>query len=105
MEAGSAGRERKPARNTRTKLERAARDFVRRGGDFTRQIVHAVGTTLPPEQLLTTVPLDAAIEGLAGPEDYPALVAELRGRGRNGERLAGILGGNLLRLLRRALPE
>jgi len=74
------------------------------GGDFTRQIAHAVGTTLPPEQLLTALPLDAALEGLAGPEDYPALVAALRARGWDGERLAGILGGNLLRLLRRALP-
>ncbi len=73
------------------------------GGDFCRQIVRAVGTTLPPEQLLTTTSLDAAAEGLAGPEDYPALVAALRARGWEGERLAGILGGNLLRLLRRAL--
>lgn len=80
-------------------------DHVALGGDFTRQIAHAVGTTLPPEQLLTTIPLDAALEGLAGPEDYPALVAALRERGWRGDRLAGVLGGNLLRLLRRALPE
>jgi len=41
-----------------------------------------------------------SIEGcLAGP-----IVAALRARGWEGERLAGILGGNLRRLLRRALP-
>jgi membrane dipeptidase len=75
------------------------------GGDFMRQIARVTGTSLPPEQLLTAGPLGAAIEGLAGPEDYPALVAALRERGWEGERLAGLLGGNLLRLLGRALPE
>jgi microsomal dipeptidase-like Zn-dependent dipeptidase len=45
------------------------------------------------------------IEGLAGPEDYPALVDALRGRGFDGEALDAILSGNLLRLLRRALPD
>ena len=79
-------------------------EHVAFGGDFTRQIARAVGTTLPPEQLLTTLPLDEALEGLVGPQDYPALTIALRARGWEGERLAGILGGNLLRLLRRALP-
>ena len=44
------------------------------------------------------------VEGLAGPEDYPALVAALRARGFDGKRLDAILSGNVLRLLRRGLP-
>jgi microsomal dipeptidase-like Zn-dependent dipeptidase len=50
------------------------------------------------------MPLDAAIEGLAGPEDYPALVTELAARGYEGDRLDAVLGCNWLRLFRRALP-
>ena len=44
------------------------------------------------------------IAGLSGPEDYPALVAALRERGWDGERLEGVLSRNLLRFLRQALP-
>ena len=44
------------------------------------------------------------LEGFTGPEDYPALLAELRGRGYDGERLEAILNGNWLRILRAALP-
>jgi microsomal dipeptidase-like Zn-dependent dipeptidase len=47
---------------------------------------------------------DAAIEGLAGPDDFPNLVSTLRRRGYEGERLEAVLGGNLLRVLRSALP-
>jgi len=36
--------------------------------------------------------------------DYPTLVAAMRERGYTGERLTAVLSGNLLRLLRRALP-
>jgi microsomal dipeptidase-like Zn-dependent dipeptidase len=45
------------------------------------------------------------VEGLAGPEDYPALVEELRRRGYDGDALDAILSGNLMRLLRRGLPR
>jgi microsomal dipeptidase-like Zn-dependent dipeptidase len=48
--------------------------------------------------------MDASLEGLEGPEHYPRLVDLLRERGYEGERLAAILGGNWLRLLREALP-
>jgi microsomal dipeptidase-like Zn-dependent dipeptidase len=47
---------------------------------------------------------DAAIDGLAGPQDFPNLVAALGRRGYEGERLEAILGANFLRLFRRALP-
>ena len=45
------------------------------------------------------------IAGLSGPEDYPALVAALRERGWDGDRLEGLLSRNLLRFLREALPD
>ena len=43
------------------------------------------------------------LEGFTGPDDYPALVAALRGRGYDGERLEAIMNGNWLRILRAAL--
>lgn len=42
------------------------------------------------------------LEGFAGPQDFPALVSELKARGYDGERLDAILSGNWLRLLRAA---
>jgi membrane dipeptidase len=45
-----------------------------------------------------------ALEGFAGPEDYPALVSALRERGYDGERLDAILSSNWLRVLCAALP-
>ena len=44
-----------------------------------------------------------ALEGFAGPEDFPSLVTALRGRGYEGERLEAVMGGNWLRILRQAL--
>ena len=44
-----------------------------------------------------------ALEGFAGPEDYPALVSALQDRGYDGGRLEAILSANWLRLLRAAL--
>jgi membrane dipeptidase len=81
-------------------------DKVGLGSDFTRQAVRAVGWVGPPDALLPpTMQADAAIDGLAGPEDFPNLVAALQRRGYEGERLDAIAGGNLLRVLREALPE
>jgi membrane dipeptidase len=45
-----------------------------------------------------------ALQGFAAPDDYPALVAALRRRGYDGERLEAILNRNWLRVLRAALP-
>lgn len=76
------------------------------GGDFTRQVVRALGYESSADALLPEgMPLDAALEGLAGPGDYPHLVGALRRRGYEGDRLAGILGRNFLRLFRSVLPE
>jgi membrane dipeptidase len=73
------------------------------GGDFTVQLERATGGGRP-DPLLPPGELARGVEGLAGPEDYPALVEALRRRGWEGERLDGLLHGNLLRVLRRALP-
>ncbi len=75
------------------------------GGDFIRQVARAMNLTeisgglLPPGMAA-----DAAIDGLEGPADYPKLVAALERRGYVGDRLDAILGGNMLRLFRSALP-
>jgi membrane dipeptidase len=80
-------------------------DHVGLGGDFIRQVALAVGIDDPKDSLLPREHhLSDPVRGLAGPEDYPALVEALRRRGYEGDLLDGILSGNLLRLLRRALP-
>ncbi len=78
-------------------------DGVALGGDFTRQIDGAIGTGRP-DPLLPPAGLGEAVQGLAGPQDYGALVDALRARGWSGDRLDGLLRGNLYRVLRRALP-
>ncbi|HEY3181507.1 MAG TPA: membrane dipeptidase [Gaiellaceae bacterium] len=75
------------------------------GGDFIRQVALALGLRDQPAALLPEgMSIADPVEGLAGPEDYPALIDELRRRGYAGAELDAILSGNLLRLLRRALP-
>jgi membrane dipeptidase len=44
------------------------------------------------------------LEGFTAPDDFPALVAALRSRGYDGQRLEAILSANWLRILRTALP-
>jgi membrane dipeptidase len=73
------------------------------GGDFTHQLSQAL-TGTRPDPMLPPGLLGEAIEGLSGPQEYGALVDALRRRGWDGERLDGVLRGNLLRVLRRALP-
>lgn len=81
-------------------------ESVALGGDFIRQLWRSgaiygeVTHGLVPEGHS----LDEAIEGLAGPEDYPNLVAALERRGYVGEDLERILWRNLVRVVRRALP-
>ena len=62
------------------------------GGDFFAQIARAEGSEVH------------ALDGLAGPEDYPALIDALRRRGYDGGSLEAILGGNLVRFLQESLP-
>ncbi len=84
----------------------AGEAHVALGGDFVRQLVRsgAVQVNQADLRLPPGYTLDAAIEGLAGPEDYPRLVAALRARGHDDERLDALLFGNLRRVLRRGLP-
>jgi membrane dipeptidase len=80
-------------------------EHVGLGSDFTRQLVRALNWVEPPDALLPAgMKTDAAIDDLAGPEEFPNLVAALRRRGYEGERLRAVLGENFLRLFRRALP-
>jgi membrane dipeptidase len=81
-------------------------EHVALGGDFFRQTGRAGvsgpvgGDGIIPVDMLD----DDAVDGLAGPEDYPNLVEVLRRRGYEGERLAAILGVNLGGFLERSLP-
>jgi membrane dipeptidase len=80
-------------------------DHVGIGADFMEQIV-ASGAE-PAVQASSLMPAGmscgAAVPGLAGPGDYPALVQALESRGYSAEALRAILSGNLLRVLSRAL--
>ena len=80
-------------------------EHVGLGSDFTRQLVRALNWIEPPDALLPEgMKTDAAIEDLAGPEDFPKLVEALRRRGYDDVRLRAVLGENFMRLFRRALP-
>jgi membrane dipeptidase len=83
-------------------------EHVALGGDFLRQIRRSGAAPLSPRELRYLPPnpdLEASIDGLAGPEDYPNLVAALRDRGYGGTALEALLHANLERFLQRALPE
>jgi membrane dipeptidase len=81
-------------------------EHVGLGSDFTRQLVRALNWVEPPDALLPAgMRTDAAIEQLAGPEDFPNLVEALERRGYEDERLRAVLGENFLRVFRQALPD
>jgi membrane dipeptidase len=82
-------------------------DHVGLGGDFIRQVARsgAVRVPTPAQALLPPgMTVESALDGLAGPEDYPRLVEALLRRGYEDEQLEAILGGNFIRLFREALP-
>lgn len=80
-------------------------DHVGLGADFIRQVSRSLAVRTPPDALLPPgMELDAAIEDLAGPEDYPNLVEALGARGYEGERLDALLRRNFLRLFHETLP-
>jgi membrane dipeptidase len=78
------------------------------GGDFMAQLTRSGSVTIAPREVraLASSGLDsgAAVTGLAGPEDYPALAEGLARRGHDEATIAAVLHGNLLRFLRRSLP-
>jgi membrane dipeptidase len=71
-------------------------DRVGLGGDFLKQIAHATGTENHTQD---GVAIDATVEGLEGPRDYPGLLALLGKRGYSVADVEAIAGGNLLRFL------
>jgi len=72
------------------------------------QLVRSGSVSISPRELAT---LPAGFEpgtpvtGLEGPQDYPAVAEGLRRRGHDETTIAALVHGNLLRFLRRALPE
>jgi membrane dipeptidase len=81
-------------------------DRVCLGGDFTTRLWEVLPQLPPAADGLMPVGLDpgAGIEGLKGPQDYPALLVALSRRGWEPAPVEAIASRNLLALLRRALP-
>ena len=46
----------------------------------------------------------SGLQGLTGSEHYPALIAALRARSWRDEDIGAVMGANLIRFLRAALP-
>ncbi len=76
------------------------------GGDFTHRLWQAMPTPALPNDGLTPAGHQAGsgIDGLTGPEHYPALVAALSDRGWAPSAVEAVTSSNLFRFLRRALP-
>jgi membrane dipeptidase len=76
------------------------------GGDFVARIARELpAVPSPPDGLMPPgLELGSSIEGLAGPEDYPALTTALRDRGWSEGDIAAVSHGNLFRFLAGALP-
>jgi membrane dipeptidase len=75
------------------------------GGDFTFQLMRSGLVRVPTDVVLPAgMGLDAAVDGLSGPEDYPALAAMLASRGHDSALVRGVMGENLLHFAREALP-
>jgi membrane dipeptidase len=85
-------------------------EHVGLGADFIDQVADAEQERgideAPPARAAGVVAAKArwGLEGFTGPDDYPALVDALEGRGYEDERLEAILNGNWLRVLGGSLP-
>lgn len=80
-------------------------DRVCLGGDFTRRLWEAMPPPPEPKDGLMPPGLTPGlgIEGLAGSDQYPALVARLRERGWKDDDVEAVTSGTLLRFLRASL--
>ncbi len=87
-------------------VEICGSDRVCLGGDFTTRLAQVLPPMPEPADGLMPPGLrpGAGIEGLKGPEDYPALLAALRARGWDEATIDAVTCRSLLGLLRRALP-
>jgi membrane dipeptidase len=80
-------------------------EHVGLGADFIRQVTRSGAVATPPDALLPDgMAIDAAIEGLEGPGDYPELLGALRRRGLSEADVAAVAGGSFVRLLKAGLP-
>ena len=81
-------------------------DRVCLGGDFTTRLSEVMPPMPEPADGLMPAGLQAGagIEGLKGPEDYPALLAALGDRGWSDADIDSVSSVNLLGFLRRSLP-
>jgi membrane dipeptidase len=74
------------------------------GGDFLKRLAGVKPVIPVPDSLSPNdADLDAGIEGLEGPECYPALANALRARGWSESDVTAVMGANLVRFLRHAL--
>jgi len=82
-------------------------DRVCFGGDFTTRLSEVLPPLPEPADGLMPAGLQpgAGIEGLKGPEDYPALLAALFARGWPAADVEAVSFGNLTSFLRRSLPS
>ena len=81
-------------------------DRICLGGDWIKRLHELMPAPAPPDGLMPPgLAEGTTIEGLSGPEEYPALVEALQARGWDADRQHALLSGNLLRFLREALPE
>jgi membrane dipeptidase len=71
-------------------------DRVGLGGDFLKQIAQSLNWG---EHVVEGVKVDATLEGLEGPRDYPSLFEALRARGYSPSDVEAIASGNLRRFL------
>ena len=76
------------------------------GGDFVQRLSRVLPPFGPLPDGLMPPGLEegSSIEGLAGPEDYPALGEALEAGGWSAADIEAVTGANLLQFLRRALP-
>jgi membrane dipeptidase len=80
-------------------------EHVGLGADFIQQVTRSGAVVTPPDALLPDgMAIDAAIEGLVGPDDYPELLGALRRRGLSDADVTAVAGGNFVRLLKAGLP-
>ncbi len=83
-------------------------EHVGLGGDFIRQLFESGAVRISAREATLAPPglsIGRGLDELPGPEHYPRLVQALERRGYEGDRLEAILCGNLLRVLRDALPD